>query len=81
MPFSSEEMRSQFDAQFGNLASDSTNSGAALDQLAVTTTAQYSKIKGLITLFKAASVNGAHSAADVTAATPLTTQEQSKKRI
>ena len=42
MPLSSEEMMVQFDGHFDNLASAATNSGASLDQIAATTTTQYS---------------------------------------
>ena len=41
MPLSSEEMMAQFDRTFDNITSAATNSGAALDQLAATTTTQY----------------------------------------
>ena len=71
----------QFDGQFDNLASAATNSGAALDQLASTTTTQYLEIKSLLTSLKAAAVNSSHSAAASSDATPPTTQEKSKKRI
>ena len=81
MPLSSKEMISQFDRHFDNLALAATNSGAALDQLAVTTTTQYSEIKALLTSLKAAAVYGSYSAAAGTAASPPTPQEQSKKRI
>ena len=41
MSLSSEEMMAQFDRHFDNITSAATNSGAALDQLAATTTTQY----------------------------------------
>ena len=81
MPLSSEEMMAQFDGHFDNLALAATRSGAALDQLAATTTTQYLEIKALLTSLKATAVNGSHSAVAGTAASPLTPQEQSKKRI
>ena len=81
MPLSSKKMMTQFNGHFENLASAATNSGAVLDQLAATTTTQYSYIKALLTLFKAAIVNGAHYTADATAAAPPASQEKSKKRI
>ena len=81
MPFSSEDMMSQFDDHFDNLASAATNSGAALDQLAATTATQYSEIKSFLASLKAAAVNGLHSVAAATSATPLIAQEQAKKRI
>ena len=81
MPLSSEEIMAQFDGHFINLASAATNSGAALDQLASTSTTQFSDIKSLLTSLKAAALNGSHSAAATTSTTPQTTQEQSKKRI
>ena len=78
MSLSSEEMMTQFNGHFDNIATASTNSGAALDQLAATTTTQYSYIKALLTSLKAAAANGAHSAAATTTAAPPTSQEQSK---
>ena len=81
MPLSSEEMMAKYDGHFNNIASAATNSGAALNQLAATTTTQYSEIKALITLLKAAAVNTSHAAADATSASPLTSQDQVKKRI
>ena len=80
-PLYYEEMMAQFDRHFDNLASAVTNSGAALNKLAATTTTHYSDIKALLTSLKTAAVNGSHSVAASTAATPLTTQEQPKKRI
>ena len=71
----------QSDGHFDNIASAATNSGAALDQIAATTTTQYSAIKSLLTSLKDTAINGSHSAAAVTAANPLTTQEKSKKRV
>ena len=38
----SKDYMAQFDGHFDNLAAAATNSGAALDQLAATTTTQYS---------------------------------------
>ena len=81
MPLSSKEMMAQFDRHFDNLASAATNSGASLNQLAATTTTQYSEINALLTSLKAAAVNSLHSSASVTAASPPTNQEQSKKGI
>ena len=81
MPLCSEEMIAQFDSHFGNLALAVTNSGVALDQLAASTTTQYSDINSLLTSLKTAAFNGSCSAAAATAATPPVTQEQSKKRI
>ena len=80
-PLSSKEMMAQFDRHFDNLALATTNSGAALDQLAASTTTQYSEFKALLTLLKVTTVNGSHSATAATAASPPTNQEQSKKRI
>ena len=70
MPLSSKEMMAQFDGHFENLASATTNSGAALDQIAATTTTQYSDIKSLLTSLKAAAINGSHSAAAATSTNP-----------
>ena len=81
MLLSSEDMMAKFDGHFDNPALAATSSGAALDQLAATTTTQYLDIKALLTLLKSAVVNGPHSAAAATAASPLTSQEQYKKRI
>ena len=81
MPLSSKEMMAQLYGHFNNLASAATNSGADLDQLAATTTTQYSEIKSLLASLKATAVNGLHSAAAATSETPPITQEQAKKRI
>ena len=81
MPLSSEEMMAQFDGHFDNLASAATNSGASLDQLAATTTTQYSYIKALLTSLKAAAVNTSHAAATAISVSPPTSQDQAKKRI
>ena len=81
MPLSSKEMMAQFNGHLDNLSSAATNSGAALHHLTATTTTQYSEIKALITLLKAAAVNTSHAAADATSASPLTSQYQVKKRI
>ena len=70
MPLSSEEMMAQFDGHFDNLASAAINSGAALDQLAATTTTQYLDIKSLLTSLKAAAVDGLHSTAAATCRNP-----------
>ena len=75
MPLSSEEMMAQFDGPFDNLASATTNSDAALDQLASTTTTQYLEINSMLASLKAAAVNCSHSAAAATAATPPISQE------
>ena len=81
MLLSSKEMMAQFDGHFDNLALASTNSGAALDQLSATTTTHYSDIKALLTSLKAAAVNTLNTDADAPAASPPTSQDQSKKRI
>ena len=48
----------QFDGHFDNLAVAATNSGAALNQLAATTTTQYTEIKSLLTALKTVSSPG-----------------------
>ena len=45
----------QFNGHSDNLAVATTNSGAVLDQLAVTTTTHYTEIKALLTALKTAS--------------------------
>ena len=81
MPLSSEDIMAHFDGHFDNLSSAAKNSGAALDQLAATTTTQYSEIKSLLDSLKAATGNGLHSAAAATVATPTINQKKAKKRI
>ena len=70
MPLSSKYMMAQSEGHFNNPASAATNSGAALDQIAATTTTQYSEINSLLTSLKDAIVNSSHSAAAATSATP-----------
>ena len=73
MTLSSKDIMAQFYGHFDNLASAAKKSGAALDQLAATTTTQYSEIKSLLASLKAAAGNGSYTAAAGTAATPSIT--------
>ena len=51
----SKDYMAQFDGNFENLAVTAKNSGAALDQLAATTTTQYTEIKNLLAALKTTS--------------------------
>ena len=60
----------QFNGHSDNLAVATTNSGAVLDQLAVTTATQYTEIKALLTALKTASSPISYAAANATDSTP-----------
>ena len=63
----------QFNGHFDNLAATAANSGADLDQLAATTTAQYSEIKyPLIALETASNRDSSPSSYAAAAATEST---------
>ena len=66
---SSTDYMALFDGHFDNLAA-ATNSGAALDQLAATTTMQYAEIKPLLTALKTTYRPSSYAAADATDSTP-----------
>ena len=69
-----------FDGHFDNLAA-ATNSGAALDQLAATTTMQYAEIKPLLTALKTTYRPSSYAAADSTDSTPSIPPTEAKRCI
>ena len=75
----------QLDGHFDNLAATSTNSGATLDQLAATTTTQYTEIKNLLAALKTASNRtsspSSYATAAATNSTPSLLLTDSKRRI
>ena len=66
----SPDYMAQFGGHFYNLAAAATNSGAALNQLAATTTTQYAEIKSLLTTLKTASSSSSYATAVATDSTP-----------
>ena len=75
----------QFDGHSDNLAAAATNSGAALDQLAVTTPTQYTEIKALLAVLKTASNRtsslSSYATAAATDSAPLIPPTYAKRRI
>ena len=66
----STDYMAQLDGNFDNLAAATTNSGAALNQLAATTRMQYAEIKSLLTALKTASIPSSYAATVATDSTP-----------
>ena len=81
----SKDCMDQFDGHFDNLANIATNSGAALDQLAATTTMQYTEIKSLLAALKTAYNRTPSPSSYATAANtdpaPLIPPTDDKRRI
>ena len=81
----SKNYMDQFDGHFDNLAAAATNSGAALDQLAVTTPTQYTEIKALLAALKTASnftsIPSSYATAAATDSAPLILPTDTKWRI
>ena len=78
---SPDDIMAQFDGHFDNLSAAATNSGAALDQLAATTTTQYGEIKSLLTALKTASGLSSYDAATTTDSTTSIPPAEAKRRI
>ena len=81
----SKDYMAQFDGHFDNLAVAAKDSGAALDQLAATTTTQYTEIKNLLAALKTTSNRtsspSSYATAAATNSTPSLLPTDSKQCI